>query len=106
MELVGYERLSLVGPMASGKTTLGRLLARQLGLQFVDSDHEIERRNGVSIATIFDIEGEDAFRDREERAIDELMDRQGVLVATGGGVVLREANRVRLRQESLVLFTD
>ena len=106
MELVGYERLSLVGPMASGKTTLGRLLARQLGLQFVDSDHEIERRNGVSIATIFDIEGEDAFRDREERAIDELMDRQGVLVATGGGVVLREANRIRLRQESLVLFLN
>ena len=62
MELVGYERLSLVGPMASGKTTLGRLLARQLGLKFIDSDHEIERRNGVSVATIFDIEGENAFR--------------------------------------------
>ena len=106
MELVGYERLSLVGPMASGKTTLGRLLARQLGLKFIDSDHEIERRNGVSVATIFDIEGEDAFRDREVRAIDELMDRKGVLVATGGGVVLREANRVRLRQKSLVLFLN
>ena len=106
MELVGYERLSLVGPMASGKTTLGRLLARQLGLKFIDSDHEIERRNGVSVATIFDIEGEDTFRDREERAIDELMDRKGVLVATGGGVVLREANRVRLRKKSLVLFLN
>ena len=106
MELVGYERLALVGPMASGKTTLGRLLARQLGLKFIDSDREIERRNGVSIATIFDIEGEDAFRDREERAIDELMDLEGVLVATGGGVVLREANRIRLSQESLVLFLN
>jgi shikimate kinase len=92
MQLVGYERLALVGPMASGKTTLGRLLAKQLGLRFVDSDHEIERRSGVSIATIFDIEGEEAFRDREERTIEELMQQAGVLVATGGGSVLRLQN--------------
>jgi shikimate kinase len=78
--------------MASGKTTLGRLLAKQLGLRFVDSDHEIERRSGVSIATIFDIEGEEAFRDREERTIEELMQQAGVLVATGGGSVLRLQN--------------
>jgi shikimate kinase len=106
MQLVGYERLALVGPMASGKTTLGRLLAKQLGLRFIDSDHEIERRSGVSIATIFDIEGEEAFRDREERTVGELMQQAGVLVATGGGAVLREQNRIRLKSDSLVVFLN
>ena len=106
MQLVGFQRLALVGPMASGKTTLGRLLAKQLGLRFIDSDHEIERRSGVSIATIFDIEGEDAFRDREERTIDDLMQQAGVLVATGGGSVLREQNRSRLKRDSLVVFLN
>ena len=81
--------LFLVGLMGAGKTTLGRQLARRLDKRFVDADHELEARLGVSIPTIFEIEGEDGFRDREESIIDELTRMSGVVLATGGGAVLR-----------------
>ncbi|SVB42790.1 uncharacterized protein METZ01_LOCUS195644, partial [marine metagenome] len=81
------KNIYLVGPMGVGKTTIGKALAKSLGLDFVDSDHEIEERTGVSISTIFDIEGEDGFRNREIRMIAELASRKGIVLATGGGAV-------------------
>ena len=77
--------LFLVGLMGAGKTTLGRQLARRLDKRFVDADHELEGRLGVTIPTIFEIEGEAGFRDREEAIIDELTQMSGVVLATGGG---------------------
>ena len=96
--------LFLVGLMGAGKTTLGRQLARRLDKRFVDADHELEARLGVSIPTIFEIEGEDGFREREESIIDELTRMSGVVLATGGGAVLRAASRARLRDNGTVLY--
>ena len=96
--------LFLVGLMGAGKTTLGRQLARRLDKRFVDADHELEARLGVSIPTIFEIEGEDGFRDREESIIDELTRMSGVVLATGGGAVLRSGSRARLRENGTVLY--
>jgi shikimate kinase len=96
----------LIGPMGVGKTTIGRTLANQLHLEFIDSDHEIERRAGADISWIFDVEGEPGFRDRETQVIDDLSQRQGVLVATGGGSVIRPENRGFLRARGIVIFLD
>jgi shikimate kinase len=96
--------LFLVGLMGAGKSTLGRQIARRLGLAFVDADIELERRLGVSIPTIFEIEGEKAFRDREEALIAELTHRDHVVLATGGGVVVREASRDNLRERGTVVY--
>lgn len=94
----------LIGPMAVGKTTIGRQLAKRLGLEFVDSDQEIETRTGVSISLIFDVEGEAGFRDREEKMIAELAALEGIVLATGGGAVLRESNRKVLRKNGTVVY--
>ena len=94
----------LVGLMGSGKTTIGKLLARQRGLPFVDSDHEIVARCGVSIPTIFEIEGEAGFRGRETCVIDELTQRRGIVLATGGGAVLAPENRERLKARGTVVY--
>ena len=88
----------------SGKSTVGRQLARQLGWRFVDSDHEIERDIGSSIREYFDLHGESAFRDLEAQAIARLALLPATVLATGGGVVLREANRELLRQRSTVMY--
>ena len=80
--------LILVGMMGSGKTTMGRALARHLGKVFVDSDEEIIKRTGVTIPHIFDVEGEAGFRQRETAAIRELVGRDNMVLATGGGAVL------------------
>ena len=97
-------RIFLIGPMGAGKTTIGRQLAAALHLEFVDSDHEIEARTGVNIPTIFDIEGEEGFRKREAAVIDELTQRDGIILATGGGAVLREENRQHLAGRGLVIY--
>src|SRR5437763_16989586 len=89
--------LFLVGLMGAGKSTLGRQLARRLSLRFVDADHELEQRLGVTIPTIFEIEGEQGFCDREEAVFAELTALNGIVLATGGGAVLRQSSRVRLR---------
>lgn len=95
--------IALVGLPGSGKSTVGRQLARRLGLPFSDSDHVIEQRIGCSIRSFFDREGEAAFRDIEEKVIAELCVGDGVL-ATGGGAVLRPANRERLRAAGQVFY--
>ena len=96
--------LFLVGMMGAGKTTLGRQLARRLSKRFVDADHELEARLGVAIPTIFEIEGEAGFRDREEAMIDELTRQNDIVLATGGGAVLRAPSRERLKRSGTVLY--
>ena len=96
----------LVGLMAVGKTTVGRHLAEALDRPFFDSDREIEARAGAEISWIFDVEGEDGFRDREEQVIDELTKCDGIVMATGGGAVLRDANRRHLRERGTVIHLD
>ena len=94
----------LVGPMGAGKSTIGRHLADELHLEFFDSDQEIERRTGADIAWIFDLEGEDGFRKREENVINELTDKQGIVLATGGGSVVNKAVRNRLSARGIVVY--
>lgn len=94
----------LVGPMGAGKSTVGRQLARALELSFLDSDKVIEERTGASISLIFEIEGEEGFRDREAQVIDELTRQENLVVATGGGAVLREDNRRHLRERGFVIY--
>jgi len=99
-----HANIFLVGMMGAGKTTAGRLLARRLGSRFVDTDHEIEERCGVGIPLIFEIEGEAGFREREARAVEELTALEGIVLATGGGVVLRPDNRSRLAARGTVIY--
>lgn len=94
----------LIGPMAVGKTTIGKQLAKRLQLQFLDSDQEIENRTGASIRLIFDVEGEEGFREREAKVIAELAAMEGIVLATGGGAVLREENRKTLRKHGIVVY--
>jgi len=96
--------LFLVGMPGCGKSTLGRVLARSLGKTFIDADHELEQRLGVSISTIFEIEGEEIFRNREEETLARLAQRVDIVLATGGGVVLRSANREMLKAGGTVLY--
>jgi len=96
--------LILVGMMGSGKTTMGRALARHLGKAFVDSDEEIQQRTGVTIPHIFDIEGETGFRQRETAAIRDLVERDNMVLATGGGAVLAEQSRELMRQNGIVIY--
>ncbi len=97
-------RIFLIGPMGSGKTTVGRHLARRLGMDFVDLDHEIQARCGVEVAVIFDIEGEQGFRKRESEMLDELSQRDNLILATGGGSILDPLNRQRLSERGLVVY--
>lgn len=94
----------LVGPMGAGKTTVGKRLALMRQMPFVDSDHEIERRSGVDIPLIFEKEGEAGFRRRESAVIDELLERDGMVLATGGGAILDPLNRLRMSTRSVVIY--
>ncbi len=95
-----------VGLMAVGKSTVGRLLADSLDMQFYDTDHVIEERAGAPVAWIFDVEGEPGFRDREQHVIDELTQQDGIVLATGGGAVLRAENRRVLSARGCVVHLD
>jgi shikimate kinase len=100
----GARNIFLVGMMGAGKTTAGRMLARRLKRTFLDSDHEIERRCGVKVPVIFEIEGEAGFRKREAAVIAELAARDDIVLATGGGAVLAEANRRQLAARGTVIY--
>ena len=90
--------------MGAGKTTIGKYLAQHLHLSFADTDSEIERRTGADIPWIFDVEGEEGFRDREQQVVEEMTQWDDVVLATGGGVVLREANRSALASRGFVIY--
>lgn len=96
----------LVGPMGAGKSTIGRQLAEKLHLEFFDSDTEIEKRTGADIAWVFDIEGEEGFRVREETVITDLTEMQGIVLATGGGSVLSKEVRNRLSARGIVVYLE
>ena len=99
-----HRNIFLVGLMGSGKTTVGRVLAKHLGFQFIDSDHEIEARTGASISWIFEIEGEASFRKREAEVIQDLTQKKGVVLATGGGAVIDPENRRYLKSRGTVIY--
>lgn len=94
----------LIGPTGSGKTAVGRQLARDTGLTFKDSDHEIEKRTGVEVGYIFEKEGEAGFREREQDMIKELSTLEAAIVATGGGAVLARKNRERLAATGVIVY--
>jgi shikimate kinase len=96
----------LVGPMGAGKSTIGRELADRLHLEFFDSDQEIERRTGADIAWVFDLEGEEGFRLREESVIEDLTEKQGIVLATGGGSVISPQVRNRLSARGIVVYLE
>jgi shikimate kinase len=96
----------LVGPMGAGKSTIGRELADKLHLEFFDSDQEIERRTGADISWVFDLEGEEGFRKREESVIDDLTEKQGIVLATGGGSVISSKVRNRLSARGIVVYLE
>jgi shikimate kinase len=98
------ENIYLIGLMGAGKTTIGRQLAKALKLPFYDSDKAIEESTGVDIPTIFEFEGEDGFRDREQKMIQQLTQKKGIVLATGGGAILREQNRKLLKENGFIVY--
>jgi shikimate kinase len=103
---MSHRNIILIGPMGSGKSTIGNIIARRLHREFQDSDHFIEERTGVDIARIFDVEGEQGFRDRETNALSELLSENNRVIATGGGSVLRRQNQQLLKQQGYIVFLD
>lgn len=103
---MSHRNIILIGPMGSGKSTIGNIIARRLHREFQDSDQLIEKRTGVDIARIFDIEGEQGFRDRESNALIELLSQDNRVIATGGGSVMRKENQKLLRQRGYIIFLD
>jgi shikimate kinase len=101
---LSQDKLFLIGPMGAGKTAIGKELARQLKLDFLDADQEIERRTGADVALIFEKEGEPGFRRREREVIAELTQRDRLVLATGGGAVLDPANREALQSRGFVIY--
>jgi len=99
-----FTNVYLIGPMGSGKTTIGQRLAKKLNLEFHDNDHELEEQTGASVNLIFDLEGEQGFRKRETAMLEKLTARKNVVVATGGGTILSQKNRKLLRNSGLVIY--
>ncbi|MFO1427065.1 MAG: shikimate kinase AroK [Steroidobacteraceae bacterium] len=104
--MLGKQNIFLIGPMGSGKTAVGKQLARLLRMPFVDSDSEIERRTGADIPLIFEKEGEAGFRQRESEVIDDLTRRESIVLSTGGGAILRADNRERLQARGTVVYLE
>ncbi|MDO5680213.1 MAG: shikimate kinase [Pelistega sp.] len=103
-QLKPEQTIIFIGMMGAGKTTIGKALARELGRDFIDLDHEIVRRCGVAIPTIFDIEGEEGFRKRETATLKEVAKQHNVVLATGGGAVLKAENQEVLQQSDHVVY--
>ncbi len=102
--MIRPQNIFLVGPMGAGKSTIGRQLAEALGYRFLDTDQEIQRRTGVDIPTIFEFEGEEGFRSRERQVVEDLAQQDGIVLATGGGVVLLPENRQQLAARGFVIY--
>lgn len=100
------ENIVLVGPMGAGKTTIGKRIAQHFNCDFFDSDKVIEEKTGVSIPLIFELEGEDGFRKREAEVLQNLMSKEKIVLATGGGAVLLEENRNVLKENSIIIFLN
>lgn len=99
-------RIFLVGPMGAGKSTVGRALASELATSFFDSDAEIEARAGADIPWIFEIEGESGFREREHRVLSALCEEPAAVIATGGGAIVTEANRLLMARSGFVVYLE
>ena len=95
-------RLILIGPMASGKSTIGKRLSKRLSLDFIDVDKEIEKSAGVSIALIFDVEGEKKFRERESKELVKSLNTDNTVISTGGGIILKKENRTILKKGTVI----
>lgn len=104
MSIVKVRNIFLIGPMGAGKSTIGRTLAKELKLEFFDTDEVIEERTGADISWIFDIEGEEGFRRREQKVIEELTLKNNIVLATGGGVVTTPENRAALAARGTVIY--
>jgi shikimate kinase len=104
MVVANANNIFFVGLMGAGKTTIGKILAKHLGKIFYDTDHEIEKRTGVKVATIFELEGEDGFRKRETAIIQELSQLSNIIMATGGGAILAVENRELLKSNGTVIY--
>jgi shikimate kinase len=102
--MIRAQNIFLIGPMGAGKSTIGRQLAESLSYTFRDSDQEIQRRTGVDIPTIFEYEGESGFRDRERQVIEELIQGERIVLATGGGAILHPENRQDLAARGVVVY--
>ncbi|MCK5819294.1 MAG: shikimate kinase AroK [Psychromonas sp.] len=102
--MIEQRNIFLVGPMGAGKSTIGRHLAHILHLDFHDSDATIEKNTGADIAWIFDVEGEEGFRSRERKVINKLTQNKGIVLATGGGVVIQDENRNCLSARGIVVY--
>ena len=94
----------IVGPMGSGKSTVGKIISNELFLNFFDTDEEIETRTGASIDWIFDLEGEDGFRKRESKILHEMVQKNSIVLSTGGGIILSESNRELLSSRGTVFY--
>jgi shikimate kinase len=99
-----FTNVYLIGPMGSGKTSIGQRLAKLLGLEFLDNDQELEKQTGASVGLIFDLEGDEGFRKRETAMLKKLVARENILLATGGGTIVREENRELLSRTGLVVY--
>lgn len=101
-----HKNIFLIGPMGAGKSSVGKHLAHQLNMNFYDTDEEIEKRTGVEIGWIFDLEGETGFRKRETAVIKDLVNMPNIVLATGGGSILEEENRQILTQNGIVIYLE
>ena len=100
------DNIFFVGLMGAGKTTIGKLLAKKFKKTFYDTDHEIEKKLGVKVSVIFELEGEEGFRKRETQMLDELTQKKNIILATGGGAILNETNRLFLKERGRVIYLN
>lgn len=99
-----YPNVYFIGPMGAGKSSIGRRLAKLTQLEFIDTDEEIAKRSGVPISWIFEVEGEEGFREREEKLVEELSNTPRLLISTGGGTIVSAKNRERLSATGIVVY--